>query len=313
MLKRRRGAPRRDAEIIPPRMVATIVRRAVLAVSSVALATIREPGHAAVDARCAAEVAIPGAYLSVCMRDASRSFDLGTAGEVVIEQGDVGPGSTGAAVWGAGAALADALAAAPDAVAGKSVVELGCGTGLCGIAAARLGARRVLLTDAENEPVLARAARNVASNTRPGAGASVRPLPWGSLIDDELRGSADVVLAAVSARGLERGLLGRAHALPTARPFPRRLTEREPPPPHSHTRQDVLYQSSGWRPLAQTAAELLRPGSGTLLLCEAGHEATPARATVDGFRAVAEGCGLAFWPEEALAGGALLVRARAAG
>ena len=76
---------------------------------------------------------------------------------------------------------------------------------------------------------------------------------------------------------------------------------------------DVLYQSSGWRPLAQTAGELLAP-NGVLLVAEAGHETSPADATLGGFRVVAEGSGLAFdeEPETLGEGGynAKLVRVR---
>ena len=42
---------------------------------------------------------------------------------------------------------------------------------------------------------------------------------------------------------------------------------------------DVLYQPAGWRPLAQTAGELLAPG-GVFLVAEAGHETSPAEATL---------------------------------
>ena len=54
---------------------------------------------------------------------------------------------------------------------------------------------------------------------------------------------------------------------------------------------------------------LLRPG-GELLLAEAGHELTPATATLPGFRAVAESSGLRWNGVEELGDGqTLLVRA----
>ncbi|KAL3928457.1 MAG: hypothetical protein SGPRY_002380 [Prymnesium sp.] len=76
---------------------------------------------------------------------------------------------------------------------------------------------------------------------------------------------------------------------------------------------DVLYQSSAWRPFAQTAAALLRATSGILLLAEAGHEYTPAESVASGFRTVAEGCGLVFESEseyvDQLYGRMILLRA----
>eukprot|EP00966_Prymnesium_polylepis_P234192 5416769-Prymnesium_polylepis.1 len=65
-----------------------------------------------------------------------RTFALGGGvGAVSIEQGRVAAGSTGAAVWNAGALLANYLATGEGApaLAGAAVVELGCGAGLCGI------------------------------------------------------------------------------------------------------------------------------------------------------------------------------------
>ena len=161
------------------------------------------------------------------------------------------------------------LAANPATVRGMRVVELGCGTGLCGIVAARLGARQVLLTDG-NENLLDRAASNVAGNLPSDAPVNVRSLRWGEVVDEDLRGSVDVVLAS-----------------------------------------DVLYQSAAWRPLAACVQDLLRPKVGRLLLAEAGHETTPAQASIAGFRAVAEGCGLSLAEAETLAyGDTLLVQAK---
>ena len=53
----------------------------------------------------------------------------------------------GARVWRSSYLLARYLEVAPELVAGKSVVELGAGCGLVGMAAAELGAATVLLTD----------------------------------------------------------------------------------------------------------------------------------------------------------------------
>jgi predicted nicotinamide N-methyase len=53
----------------------------------------------------------------------------------------------GGEIWPAAVAMCDFLANHTDAVRGARVLELGCGTGACGLYAAALGASRVLLSD----------------------------------------------------------------------------------------------------------------------------------------------------------------------
>merc|ERR1712203_831739 len=92
--------------------------------------------------------------------------------------GDVStPESTGAQVWPAAVALAnyfadctaaaaatsDSARSARDCLAGRSVLELGAGAGLVGLAASALGARRVLLTDVAS--ALPALRQNVRLNT----------------------------------------------------------------------------------------------------------------------------------------------------
>ncbi|MAS40844.1 MAG: protein methyltransferase [Porticoccaceae bacterium] len=65
--------------------------------------------------------------------------------------------------WGAGRVLAAYLLANPALVAGRTVLDFGCGSGVVGIAAARAGARRVVCCD--SDPVaLQAAAANAALN-----------------------------------------------------------------------------------------------------------------------------------------------------
>lgn len=52
-------------------------------------------------------------------------------------------------LWPGGAALIAHLAAHPDLVAGKRVLDLGAGSGLVGIAAAKLGAARVIASEVD--------------------------------------------------------------------------------------------------------------------------------------------------------------------
>ena len=72
-------------------------------------------------------------------------------------------GGTGCAVWQASLVLASLLLAEPELVAGRDVLELGCGTGLVVCVARRLGARSVVGTDGDAE-ALENAAHNLARN-----------------------------------------------------------------------------------------------------------------------------------------------------
>ena len=65
--------------------------------------------------------------------------------------------------WAGGLALARYILDRPQAVAGKSVLDLGAGSGLVAIAAARAGAARVIATDVDRF-ALAAIALNAAAN-----------------------------------------------------------------------------------------------------------------------------------------------------
>ena len=71
--------------------------------------------------------------------------------------------STGLDLWPAGRLLGEHLAAHPALVEGRRVLEIGCGCGLVGLLAARLGAARVFLTDVDGDSVRL-AATNAARN-----------------------------------------------------------------------------------------------------------------------------------------------------
>jgi predicted nicotinamide N-methyase len=96
-----------------------------------------------------------------------------------------------ARLWPSGEALAAAVAAGPS-LAGRRVLELGCGLGLPSVAAARAGAD-VLATDASSDAVVF-AAHNLALNEQ---GGDVAVAGWadagGALVDG---GPWDLVLAA---------------------------------------------------------------------------------------------------------------------
>jgi SAM-dependent methyltransferase len=96
-------------------------------------------------------------------------------------------------VWDAAAPMAQYLADNPDVIRGKTVVELGCGPALPGIVAARLGAKRVVLTDLPGELDLPRinADANGARDV-----AECAPCAWGDAAHADALGTFDVVLCS---------------------------------------------------------------------------------------------------------------------
>ena len=116
---------------------------------------------------------------------------------------EVGRRSVFAHLWPAGQRLAEQVAGPLAAeLRGRRVIELGCGLGAPGLAAARAGAH-VLLTDGEDDAL----ALALANARRAGLTVAVRRLRWGE-VPAELRGGFDVVLGAdVTYDPRERGPL----------------------------------------------------------------------------------------------------------
>jgi len=108
----------------------------------------------------------------------------------------------GCKLWPSSLVLLSYLGKTPAVVKGKAVVELGSGSGLCGITAWQLGARRVVLTDV-NPSVLKLLKHNVALNQAQERlegdelGLCVQKLDWRSRMDmKELRDAhPDVTIA----------------------------------------------------------------------------------------------------------------------
>ena len=90
----------------------------------------------------------------------------------------------GGELWPAAGALCAWMANHTDIICGARVLELGAGTGACGIYAAALGASRVLLTDGGSQALLDLCARNVDANgglwAQHGTRVDVAPLTWGT-------------------------------------------------------------------------------------------------------------------------------------
>lgn len=94
-------------------------------------------------------------------RHKSRTIKYGEL-SIDIKEGALGDG-LGARVWVVAHTLCRELLKHPAVVAGKAVLEIGSGCGLCGILAAKLGAAQVVLTDHE-EKVLHNLRDCVAAN-----------------------------------------------------------------------------------------------------------------------------------------------------
>lgn len=91
-------------------------------------------------------------------------------------------------------ALGDYLLANPDLIQGKTVLELGAGTGFTSILCARLGAARVTATDGSDEMV-ERINLNIATNDVRKCGVECRPLWFGDESHLETQ-PFDVILGA---------------------------------------------------------------------------------------------------------------------
>ena len=110
----------------------------------------------------------------------SRSAAEVIAGVDLEAPGWSGGYGTGGKVWNSARVLCDWLAdeAEPLGVRGAAVLELGAGTGLVGVVAAKLGAARVLLTDGGSESLLRLAKDNARRNVDPSS-AVVRVCAYG--------------------------------------------------------------------------------------------------------------------------------------
>ena len=90
--------------------------------------------------------------------------------------------------WRAGMLLADAIFSGAANVAGRSVVELGAGTALPSIIAARCGAAQVVATDYDDEDVVSVMKKNVRRAVQDAAAAPITAVgqTWGRNCDDLL-------------------------------------------------------------------------------------------------------------------------------
>lgn len=151
-----------------------------------------------------------------------------------LDDGSADPLGTGCTVWSGGdrlvRLLCDDVELRSRCVEGRSVLELGSGTGICGLACAALGAKEVVLTDLADRLALLR--RNVARNgwldALESRAVTVAELAWGgprfsllgalSALSGKRRTivAADVVYAQTQVDGLSATL---AEALALSRDY----------------------------------------------------------------------------------------------
>ena len=131
--------------------------------------------------------------------DQAMRISLSLSREVVCHQ-DKAIGIGGVS-WQASLALSHAMddgALLVAAWSGLRVLELGCGTGLCGLTAWRLGAQAVLLTDmAHCEPLVQRSsAATSEAGTPPCGSVKFAKLRWGTPVPEEAAVEFDIVLGS---------------------------------------------------------------------------------------------------------------------
>ena len=130
-----------------------------------------------------------------------HSYELGDGARqtcLCLEGASTDHDLTGQVVWPVSVALARFVAARLDSLKGRRVVEVGAGTALAGLAAARSDAVSVVLTDGSDVIIRllerALASSNVTATLK--APISARKLLWGDRASFDGIGCCDVVLGA---------------------------------------------------------------------------------------------------------------------
>ena len=141
----------------------------------------------------------PGLFLNEDY--AEHAYELGDGAQqtcLCLEGASTDHDLTGQVVWPVSVALARFVAARLDSLKGRRVVEVGAGTALAGLAAARAACASVVLTDGSDVIMRllerALASSNVTATLK--APISARKLLWGDRGSFDEIGGCDVVLGA---------------------------------------------------------------------------------------------------------------------
>ncbi len=228
-------------------------------------------------------------------------------GTIVVQQKSGGSGNTGMTVWNSGLLLTRLLDVMVDELQrrqgqtcwessidnvfwrNQDIIELGCGTGLCSIAAHRLGAKSVLATDG-NPRVLELAGANIQRNCDNAVNPSV------ATIDDQSPKASSKSLSTIRAEPLQWGFLNAMDYSESA---------------SFVIGADLTYNPGSWDILAETIATVLKtenenikePVTGAAskqcyaLYLSVGHDGFNVNAEVDGFLSVAKEKGLVDIPD----------------
>merc|ERR1719247_1623646 len=116
---------------------------------------------------------------ATAVKPSQMTLEFSAAPALTIREGPARTIESGARVWPSGEALARVLEG--QSLIGKRVVELGAGTGVAGLAAARQGADVVVTDLPEMIPLLS---ANIRANSL-SARAQAMPLHWGDAYDVE--------------------------------------------------------------------------------------------------------------------------------
>merc|ERR1711971_289699 len=110
-----------------------------------------------------------------------REIELSDDEDGLVVRVAQGPeGDTGVVVWDAAIVLAKFLQTVQAQLKGRSVIELGSGTGAVGLSAAALGASPVLLTDLPALKQLIEHNLSLNSSAISSETCTVAPLVWGN-------------------------------------------------------------------------------------------------------------------------------------
>ncbi|KAI9206537.1 putative methyltransferase-domain-containing protein [Polychytrium aggregatum] len=99
---------------------------------------------------------------------------------LVVQVSQLLESAYGSYVWPSALVLAAYIQAHSQQFEHARVIELGCGTGMAGIAAALCGASHVVLTDLPDPPVLKNVAKNRSLNGLDETAVRIVPLQWGT-------------------------------------------------------------------------------------------------------------------------------------